>query len=411
MIAAHSTDLADLAQQVIQGRQIQLDEALELLATPDEHLLALLSAAFIIRRNYYGMQVKLNYLVNAKSGLCPEDCQYCSQAKGATSEIPKYSLMTAEQMVDRAAQAVRNGASTCCLVISGRGPSQREVQAVADATREIKQRWPSLKICACLGILKDGQATQLRQAGVDRYNHNLNTAEEHYREICSTHTYQQRVETVESAKEAGISPCSGLIVGMQESPQQLVQTLLALRDLRADSIPINFLVPIPGTGLADKAYPLTPQYCLKVLCVARFVCPTVEIRCSAGREKHLRTLQPLSLYPANSWFVSDYLTTPGQEEEMDHQMIRDAGFGIESLGATSMGPNAMGSSNTVSSSNRSCQSGGGDCQNGSGSCHSSEAAGPAEAVGGGSGTGACGQAARATNRTSVATGCGGSGSC
>jgi biotin synthase len=323
--------LLELAQEVLDGRRLEVAEALDLLATPDDRLLELLAASFVIRRHYYGKQVKLNYLVNAKSGLCPEDCKYCSQAKGATSEIEKYSLLSSNEMVARAEQAVKNGASTCCLVISGRGPSKREVQTVADATREIKQRWPGLKICACLGILQDGQAEQLRSAGVDRYNHNLNTAEEHYQEICSTHTYQQRVDTVQAAKSAGISPCSGLIVGMQESPTQLIKALFALRDIQADSIPINFLVPIPGTALAANAYPLTPQYCLKVLCVARFVCPTVEIRCSAGREKHLRTLQPLSLYPANSWFVSDYLTTPGQAEELDHQMIRDAGFEIEAI--------------------------------------------------------------------------------
>lgn len=323
--------LLELAQEVLDGRRLEVAEALDLLATPDDRLLELLAASFVIRRQYYGKQVKLNYLVNAKSGLCPEDCKYCSQAKGATSEIEKYSLLSSNEMVARAEQAVKNGASTCCLVISGRGPSKREVQTVADATREIKQRWPGLKICACLGILQDGQAEQLRSAGVDRYNHNLNTAEEHYQEICSTHTYQQRVDTVQAAKSAGISPCSGLIVGMQESPTQLINALFALRDIQADSIPINFLVPIPGTALAANAYPLTPQYCLKVLCVARFVCPTVEIRCSAGREKHLRTLQPLSLYPANSWFVSDYLTTPGQAEELDHQMIRDAGFEIEAI--------------------------------------------------------------------------------
>lgn len=326
-----TASLSDLATQVLNGRRLTPQEALELLAVPDDRLLELLNAAFLIRSHYYGKQVKLNYLVNAKSGLCPEDCKYCSQAKGATSTIEKYSLLSSDEMVARAEHAVRNGASTCCLVISGRGPSKREVQTVTDATREIKQRWPGLKICACLGILQDGQAEQLRAAGVDRYNHNLNTAEEHYQEICSTHTYQQRVETVQAAKTAGISPCSGLIVGMQESPTQLVSALFALRDVQADSVPINFLVPIVGTALAANAHPLTPQYCLKVLCVARFVCPTVEIRCSAGREKHLRTLQPLSLYPANSWFVSDYLTTPGQAEEMDHQMIRDAGFEIESI--------------------------------------------------------------------------------
>lgn len=318
-----------LATDVLAGQEVSLQQAKILLETPDDQLLDLLSAAYRIRKQFFGNVVKLNYLVNAKSGLCPEDCSYCSQAKGATSEIQKYSLMSAQDMVERAQRAVENGASTCCLVISGRGPSRREVNAVSDATREIKNRWPGLKVCACLGLLEGDQAQQLKDAGVDRYNHNLNTAEDHYQSICSTHTYADREATVKSAIDSGLSPCSGLIVGMQETTEQLLKTLFALKSIGADSIPINFLVPIPGTSLADSAYPLTPQFCLKVLCAARFVCPDVEIRCSAGREKHLRTMQPLSLYPANSWFVSDYLTTAGQEEELDHQMIADLGFEIE----------------------------------------------------------------------------------
>jgi len=348
---------SNLAKQVIDGKVIDAPQALELLATADDQLLELLAAACDIRSHYYGKQVKLNYLVNAKSGLCPEDCSYCSQAKGATSEIQKYSLMTSQQMVERAEKAVANGASTCCLVISGRGPNKREVQAVSDATKEIKNRWPNLKVCACLGILNQEQATKLKESGVDRYNHNLNTAEDHYKEICSTHTYNDRKQTVQHAIDSGISPCSGLIVGMQETPQQLIETLFALRDIKADSIPINFLVPIEGTGLANIAHPLSPQYCLKVLCVARFICPTVEIRCSAGREKHLRTLQPLSLYPANSWFISDYLTTPGQEEELDHQMICDAGFEIERIdGAADACITDSSCSTPTSCSSGGCQS-------------------------------------------------------
>lgn len=318
-----------LATDVLAGKAVSIEQATALLETPDDQLLNLVQAAYQIRKHYFGNQVKLNFLVNAKSGLCPEDCSYCSQAKGATSDIPKYSLMSAEEMVAKAERAVENGASTCCLVISGRGPSKREVNAVSEATREIKERWPDLKVCACLGLLEKDEAKQLKDSGVDRYNHNLNTAEDHYQSICSTHTYADRQETVQNAINEGLSPCSGLIVGMQETTEQLLKTIYALRDIKADSIPINFLVPIEGTTLAESAYPLTPQFCLKVLCVARFICPDVEIRCSAGREKHLRTLQPMSLYPANSWFVSDYLTTAGQAEELDHQMISDLGFEIE----------------------------------------------------------------------------------
>ncbi|RAG64530.1 biotin synthase BioB, partial [Burkholderia multivorans] len=154
---------------------------------------------------------------------------------------------------------------------------------------------PEVEVWACRGFLKDGQAERLRTAGVDAYNHNLNTAESNYAEICSTHTFADRVDTVQQARTAGLSPCSGLIVGMGESDEQIVEAILALRDLDADSIPVNFLIPFEGTPLAGT-YELTPQHCLRILCAVRLMCPDSELRIAGGREMHLRTLQPLALH-------------------------------------------------------------------------------------------------------------------
>src|SRR5690606_37892479 len=145
--------------------------------------------------------------------------------------------------------------------------------------------------------------------------------------ITTTHTYDQRVQTVKRVKQAGISPCSGFIIGLGETKEQIVEIAYALRELDADSIPVNFLHPIPGTPL-EKQNDLTPSYCLKVLCLLRFICPTKEIRVAGGREIHLRTLQPLALYVANSIFLGDYLTTKGQDTQIDYQMIADLGFEV-----------------------------------------------------------------------------------
>lgn len=329
----------DLATRVLDGAATSRADAQAILESPDRELLDLLGAAYRIRHHFYGNVVKLNYLVNAKSGLCPEDCGYCSQSAVSDAPIDRYGMMTREDILEQAEQAVAMKASTCCIVISGRGPSNKEVEHVAAATEDIKARHPGLKICACMGILRDDQAERLKAAGVDRYNHNVNTAESHHDDVVSTHTYDDRVDTVEKSKHAGLSPCSGAIVGMGESHEQIVDVAFALRELESESIPVNFLIPVEGTPMhADgRGDELTPRFGLKVLSLFRFVCPDREIRVSAGREVHLRSLQPMALYAANSMFVSDYLTEPGQTEDSDWQMIEDLGFDVEPVGGP-MGP-------------------------------------------------------------------------
>lgn len=322
----------ELAGRVLAGEPPEPGEALAVLRAPDTELPDILAAAYRVRYRFYGNRVKLNYLINAKSGLCPEDCAYCSQSRISAADIPRYALLSTEEILARVQVAVELRATTCCIVLSGRRPSTREVARVAEAVRAVKARFPGLRVCACLGLLDPEEARVLKEAGVDRYNHNLNTAPDHYGHICTTHRYEDRVATLEAVKCAGISPCSGVIVGMGETEEQLVRVAFALRDLGADSIPVNFLIPIPGTPLAGGAANLTPRYCLKVLSMFRFVCPDREIRVSAGREVHLRSLQPLSLYPANAIFVADYLTTPGQAAQLDWQMIEDLGFEIEPPG-------------------------------------------------------------------------------
>jgi biotin synthase len=325
-----STVLLDweaLADKALAGDLLEREEALAVLRSDDDELLPLLHAAFRVRRAHYGRKVKLNMLINAKSGICPEDCGYCSQSIVSTAPVERYSLLDEETIVAGAHEAWSRKAGTYCIVASGRGPSAREVRAVASAVRRIKNELP-MKICACMGLLSDEQARALREAGVDRYNHNLNTARDHHATITTTHAYDDRVRTVEAAKAAGISPCSGFIAGMGEADDQIVDVAYALRELDADSIPVNFLHAVPGTPL-EGADELNPRRCLRILALLRLVCPAKEIRVAGGREVNLRSLQPLALYAANSIFVGDYLTTPGQATQQDWSMLEDLGFEIE----------------------------------------------------------------------------------
>ncbi|MBP0725465.1 biotin synthase BioB [Bacillus sp. RG28] len=316
-----------LANEVILGKTLTDEEAMAILTCDDDELLPLLQGAFIIRKHYYGKKVKLNMIINAKSGYCPEDCGYCSQSSISSAPIEKYPFLSKEEILQGAKKAFDLKVGTYCIVASGRGPTNRDVNTVSEAVKEIKDQY-GLKVCACLGLLKEQQAEELKAAGVDRYNHNVNTSEAHHDYITSSHSYQDRIDTIEKVKAAGISPCSGAIIGMKETKEDVISIARAIKALDIDSIPVNFLNAIPGTKLED-ANELNPRYCLKVLALLRFINPTKEIRIAGGREVNLRSLQPLGLFAANSIFLGDYLTTEGQETNADHLMLEDLGFEVE----------------------------------------------------------------------------------
>lgn len=327
MTTSVQLDWLKLAEQIVQGYSIKPEEALAILQSDDAELLTVMQAAYQIRREYYGNKVKLNMIVNAKSGMCPEDCGYCSQSIVSEAPIEKYAWLTKEKILEGARESIRRKAGTYCIVASGRRPSNREMEHVVEAVKEIRAT-TDLKVCCCLGFLSEQHAAQLAEAGVHRYNHNLNTSKDNYANITTTHTYDQRVETVKQATTSGMSPCSGAIFGMGESLEERVQIAFALKELDADSIPCNFLNAIDGTPMEGRKE-LTPRMCLKILAMMRFVNPSKEIRVAGGREVNLRSLQPLGLYAANSIFIGDYLTTSGQAHTADWGMIEDMGFEIE----------------------------------------------------------------------------------
>lgn len=329
-----------LAEHALADEAPSPEAALAILDDPSIELLPLLHAAYLPRHARFGRRVMVHVLNNIQNGLCPEDCGYCSQSRDSTAGIRKYAMKSDETILAEAERAVSGGASRYCMVLSGRGPTVERVKKLAGVIREIKARHP-IEVCLSVGLLGEEHARILAEAGLDRLNHNLNTSESRYPEICTTHTYGDRVETLMAARKYGIEPCSGLIVGMGEGSADVVEVAFKLRELRVPSIPVNFLIPIEGNPVQSDGS-LTPERCLRVLCLMRLVNPTAEIRVAAGREGHLRSLQALSLYPANSLFVEGYLTTRGDSLPDTYRMIEEAGFEIEGNAAYSRGADTPG---------------------------------------------------------------------
>jgi biotin synthase len=318
---------ATLARRALNDEPPTPEQAQWLLDGEEVELLALLQAAYVPRHKHFGKRVQLHVLNNLQNGLCAEDCGYCSQSRDSEAKIRKYPLKSDEEIFAEAERAARAGATRYCMVLSGRGPSLERTQQLASLIRSVKRRYP-IEVCLSVGLLDEEHTRILADAGLDRLNHNLNTSESHYPNICTTHSYEDRVRTLLAAKQYGIEPCSGFILGMGERSEDVVEVAFKLRELEVPSIPVNFLIPIEGNPLvADGS--LTPERCLRTLALMRLVNPRAEIRAAAGREGHLRSLGTLALWPANSLFVEGYLTTRGDALAPTLHMIRDAGFEVE----------------------------------------------------------------------------------
>lgn len=324
-------DWKQLANRILDGgAAISCEEALAVLHSTDDELLDVLQAAYLIRKNFFGRKVSLHVLKNAKSGTCSEDCSFCSQSKSSTADVEKYEMQSADDIVAGARDAADMQALRYCVVTSSRAPSENEMKTITEAATRIKQTHPQLELCASMGFLTEEKAKRLKDSGVDRFNHNLETSANFYPSICSTHKYEDRVETAKTVKKVGLDLCCGGLIGMGETLEDRVDLAMSLKELKADSAPINFLDPREGTGLEGQDR-VSPNDCLRTLAMFRFVLTHAEVRIAGGRETCLRSLQPLSLYPANSMFTNGYLTTGGQDFEADKRMIEDAGFEIGHL--------------------------------------------------------------------------------
>ena len=333
-----TTFYQELTTNSLQGELLS-DACCEKLLTGSEvGLLPLLNAAYQVRKTYFQNEVQLHILNNAQNGYCPEDCSYCAQASTATTDIDAYPLKPDAEILEEAKRAYESGAYRYCIVMSGRGPSPKRVAHLAEVIHTVKARYP-IEVCLSAGLIDIESARVLKSAGLDRLNHNLNTSEVHYPKICSTHTYQDRMETLQAAQTVGLACCSGVIVGMGEGTDDLIKVAKALRQLEVASLPVNFFLPISGTELSESvtaqrsvSTTLTPDYCLRVLCLYRFLNPRAEIRVAAGREHHLRSMEVMALYPANSMFIEGYLNAEGTAASRTLEMIRDAGFTVKTNG-------------------------------------------------------------------------------
>ena len=304
---------------------ISYEEACRLAALPDDETLDLMICADKIRRKYKQNKVVTCSITNAKSGLCTEDCAFCAQSAHHETGISAHPLLSEKEMVDNALSLYESGATEFSMVTSGYTLTDQELERIGRAAGAIKEKTGML-ICSSLGVLTEERAKQLKKSGLTAYHHNLETARSFFDQVCTTHDYEDDVQTVRAAKAAGLKVCSGGILGLGETWEQRVELSVALRDLDVDSIPINFLNPIPGTRMASRPL-LSPMEALKSIALFRFINPTKDITICGGREVTLRDLQPLIFMAgANGLLIGNYLTTQGRDIKADMDMIKDLGL-------------------------------------------------------------------------------------
>lgn len=320
------TILDRLRQQGLDNQTPTAQDLLLVLELEPVHFPALLGAASAVRQHHHGLDVKVHVLSNAKSGACPEDCGFCSQSAHHNSDIPLYRLKTVDQLVAEAKEAHRAGAFKFCMVTATRQPHEKDLETFTEAARRIKAEVP-ITLCASLGFLTAEKARVLKEAGIDRYNHNLETSRENFPTVVRTHGFDDRVNTVKTARDAGMEACCGLIVGLGEDRTGRVELALTLRELGVESVPVNFLNSRPGTPLAHLPSP-TPWESFKTLAMCRFALPERDLRAAGGREVCLKHLQAPAMFVANSLFAGGYLTTGGLAPDDTVVMLQELGMNI-----------------------------------------------------------------------------------
>ncbi len=321
-------EIQKIGDKVLEGGSVNMKEIYPLLETKGPDIIELAAVANRVREEFNGNEIDLCSLLNAKSGRCPEDCGFCAQSAHYKTEALVYPMMDTNRIVEEAKKAQRKGTGRFCLITSGRELNDEEFETILRALDRIR-RETTLDLDCSLGTLSKERAESLKKVGVTRYNHNVETAESHFPQICSTHSFRDRVKTIEVLKEQGFSICCGGIIGLGESPQQRLELAFSLRQLGIDCIPFNILNPRPGTPL-EHSESIPPMEIIKTVSLFRLVLPKGTIKIAGGREANLRDLQSLALLAgANGLIVGNYLTTPGRNAEDDFRMIKDLGFKLK----------------------------------------------------------------------------------
>ncbi len=279
-----------------------------------------------VRMKVRGNKIDLCSIVSAKSGICSEDCAFCAQSVHSQTDIQRYPLMTKEEIVKAAVVSKKRGVRRFCIVTSGRKASADEIRHICGFISDIKHI--GLAPCATLGMLNESELRELKDAGLHRYHHNLETSEAFFNEICTTHTYREKVKTIKAAQSIGLSVCSGGSFGIGESWEDRIEMAFVLKDLKVDSIPLNFISPIRGTPLGSREL-LNPLEALKIIAIYRLILPESEIRICGGRPNTLRDLNSyIFTAGADGLLIGNYLTTSGRNPDDDLQMIKDLGLEI-----------------------------------------------------------------------------------
>ncbi len=321
----------DICEKALSGKGIARDEANFILRLDVSLLSYLLAWTERIRQTFNGSKIDLCSVINARSGGCSEDCSFCTQSVYSATDVASYPLLSLDVMLEGARSARSCGATKFCLATSGNGINNRaELERLCEATERIRSE-VGIGVCATLGAMTKDHMVALKDAGLTRFHHNLETAESYFPSVCTTHTYRDRIEQVAVAKDAGLSTCSGGLFGMGESVEQRVELAFALMELDVDSVPVNFLMPATGTALG-QVVPIQPAEALKVIAMLRLLMPDKEIRVCGGRTTALHDLHPLIFAGgANGMMIGNYLTRSGREPHKDIQMLNDLGLTIESL--------------------------------------------------------------------------------
>ena len=315
-----------LAEDSIEGKIPDNDTYKGLLMIPDHEVSGMLCGADMIREHYFKKEVHLCTICNGKSGKCSEDCGFCSQSAFSKTDSPVYPLMKKEDLQRGGLYASQTPINRYSIVTTGKRLPKKEVSAVADAMAELPGK--SIGKCASLGIIDYEDMQLLKSAGVNRYHHNLEACKSFFSRICTTHGYEERVNTILAAKESGLELCSGGIFGLGEGPEHILELAVALKELGVDSVPINFLTPIKGTPF-ESFHNLTPLRCLKIIAFFRYFLPDKEIIICGGREQNLGELHPIIFYAGASGIMTgNYLTTEGRTLDKDLEMIESLGFAV-----------------------------------------------------------------------------------
>lgn len=318
--------IAGLCEKVLRDEFLSTSDASVLTSINGSELIDLFSAACKIRERYRGKKVELCSIINAKSGACSEDCSYCAQSSKSSAEIAVYPLVSEEAVLEKAREARKAGVRRFCIVTSGRKVSAKELKKIAAAVGKV--RASGLLPCATLGLLERDELLTLKESGLERYHHNLETSERFFSTICSTHTYRDKLKTIEAVRSVGLSLCSGGIFGIGETWQDRTEMAVALREFGVDSVPINFLIAVKGTAM-EAAEPLHPFEALKIISLFRFMLPEKEIRVCGGRRQVLREFNSMVFTAgADSLLTGSYLTTTGTPYEDDLRLIRQCGFEV-----------------------------------------------------------------------------------